>query len=100
MILPHGEQKPDTDVYFLGWCGGAPGWARLFVKLWQATHEEIWLQSLVKAVKGIEVFVLPNLTMMLPVGKNGVWQNLGQCCGAAAAGNFLLEFAESDLPIS
>merc|ERR1712218_254390 len=48
---------------------------------------------------GIEVFVLPNLTMLLPIGEKGAWQNLGQCCGAAAAGNFLLEFSQSDLPL-
>eukprot|EP00931_Biecheleriopsis_adriatica_P051339 TRINITY_DN29765_c0_g1_i1.p1 TRINITY_DN29765_c0_g1~~TRINITY_DN29765_c0_g1_i1.p1 ORF type:complete len:504 (-),score=62.96 TRINITY_DN29765_c0_g1_i1:105-1616(-) len=99
MLVPHGEQGSDLTEYYLGWCGGAPGWGRLFVKLWQATHERIWLDSLVSAVKGTEAFVLPNLTMMLPVAKQGDWQNLGQCCGAAAAGNFLLQFSLSDLPL-
>eukprot|EP00928_Gymnodinium_smaydae_P076544 TRINITY_DN59574_c0_g1_i1.p1 TRINITY_DN59574_c0_g1~~TRINITY_DN59574_c0_g1_i1.p1 ORF type:complete len:205 (+),score=19.17 TRINITY_DN59574_c0_g1_i1:440-1054(+) len=100
MLLPHGEQGPDTTEYYLGWCGGAPGWSRLFVKLWQATQDKVWLDSLVAAVKGLELFVLPNLTMVLPVGDQGAWQNLGQCCGAAAVGNFLLEFSQSDLPLS
>ncbi|CAE8623769.1 unnamed protein product [Polarella glacialis] len=32
-LLPHGEQGIDRDEFYLGWCGGPPGWARLFVAL-------------------------------------------------------------------
>ena len=31
------------DLYYMGWCGGPPGWARLFVKLWSATNDSRYL---------------------------------------------------------
>jgi len=98
LLLPHGEAPPDTSFYYLGWCGGAPGWARLFVKLWETTGEDRWLRSLEDAATGLISSVLPNISMMLPVG-TAAWQNLGQCCGAAGAGTFLLSMASSNLPL-
>lgn len=98
LLLPHGEQAPDNALYYLGWCHGPPGWARLFVKLWEVTGEEVWLQRLAQAAKAVELFVVSDLDMLFPRGARP-WQNLGQCCGAAAAGSFLLQVATSDLPL-
>merc|ERR1711957_991914 len=99
LLLPHGEAPPDTSLYYLGWCGGPPGWARLFVKLWEATGEQVWLQSIAKAARGVEAFVLPQMAMLQPIGASGPWKNMGQCCGLAGAGTFLLQLATSNLPL-
>jgi len=100
LLLPHGEQGADLSQYYLGWCGGAPGWARLFVRLWELTQEVRWLRALEEATLGVMAFVLPNLAMLLPTGPHGPWRNLGQCCGVAGAGSFLLGVATSQLPLS
>ena len=82
-----------------GWCGGGTGWSRLFVRLYQLTGNAKYLEAVEQAARGVAE-ALPDLAMALPVVKGAPWDNLGQCCGAAGAGTFLLELATSQLPIS
>jgi len=83
-------------VYYLGWCGGPAGWARLLVSLYRANRDASWLVHLAAAVTSIEAIVDASLQMLYPRGPGQPpWANLGQCCGASAAGQFLLEVAES-----
>ena len=46
LLVPHEDEGAGRDVYYLGWCGGPPGWSRLFVKLFQATRQAEWLTLL------------------------------------------------------
>ena len=100
LLLPHEEEGAGKMLYYLGWCEGPPGWARLFVVLWHATSDAQWLNRLVEAVRATVLLVPPHLDMIFPpTPGRAPWANLGQCCGAAAAGTFLLRVATSLLPL-
>ena len=100
LLLPHAEEGAGRKLYYLGWCGGPPGWARLFVALWHATADAQWLDRLTAAVRATALLVPSQLNMIFPptLGR-APWANLGQCCGASAAGTFLLRVATSSLPL-
>ena len=101
LLLPHEDEGEGRDLYYLGWCGGPPGWARLFVVLWQATSDRKWLDLLAAGVRATIQLVPPQLSMIFPLKPGAApWANLGQCCGAAAAGTFLLRVASSALPLA
>ena len=99
MFVPHEEEGEGLHTTYQGWCGGGTGWSRLFVRLFQLTQNTTYLAAVEGAARGVAQ-ALPDLTMRLPVGV-APWANLGQCCGAAGAGTFLLELATTDLlPLS
>lgn len=97
LLLPHEEEGPGLRVYYLGWCGGPPGWARLLVSLYTATRDPAYLTTLEAAVYSVEALVTPSdLPMLTPTPPaTPPWANLGQCCGASAASQFLLSLAET-----
>ena len=37
LLLPHEEEGGGRSVYYLGWCGGPPGWASLPASIWSAS---------------------------------------------------------------
>eukprot|EP00729_Bicosta_minor_P016816 gene16816-25097_t len=99
MLVKHGEQGVDLDLYYIGWCGGGAGWSRLFVKLYEATMDLEWLEHVKQAAVAIQQQALPTGAMYLPTPKAATpWRNLGQCCGLAAVGTFMLQLATSQLP--
>ena len=96
LLVPHEEEGDGLHEYYLGWCGGPPGWARLLVSLYRATRDARWLAPLAAATRSVVALVRPeSLDMLYPQGA-APWANLGQCCGASAAGQFLLSLGESD----
>ena len=101
LLVPHEEEGAGLSVYYLGWCGGPPGWARLFVALHQATADSAWLEHLAAAARAVATLVQPaTLPMLYPVPHGSPpWANLGQCCGASAAGQFLLSLGTSGMPL-
>ena len=100
LLIPHQDEGAGLHYYYQGWCGGAPGWARLFVSLYRATAKAQFLAALESAVNGTLLLVPPQLAMLYPTPRGQPpWANGGQCCGVASAGTFLLEVAASDVPI-
>ena len=100
LFLPHEEEGKGLRTVYQGWCGGGAGWSRLFVRLFQLTQNATYLAAVEGAAAGVAQ-ALPDLAMRLPVGA-APWANVGQCCGAAGAGTFLLELATagaSSLPL-
>lgn len=98
LLVPHEEQGAGLGLFYLGWCGGPPGWARLFVSLHRSTRESRWLDYLAQATRALERLVTPEkgLPMLWPVPPSSPpWDNLGQCCGASAAGQYLLAVGEA-----
>ena len=100
LLLPHADAGAGRDVFYLGWCGGPAGWARLLVALYEATDEAIWLGEIAAAADALSTYVLPDLAMLLPIQHQTPWANVGQCCGAASVGTFLLRLASSRLPLA
>ena len=69
----------------MGWCHGPVGTARLYYRLWEITKDEVWLEALHRAAKGILQSGIPEKRTP------GFWNNAGQCCGSAGVAEFFLD---------
>jgi lantibiotic modifying enzyme len=72
------------DLYYLGWCHGPVGTARLFYKLHRATGETVWMDWVRRCARAV-------LTSGIPEEETpGFWNNVSQCCGSAGVADFFL----------
>lgn len=79
------HNEPDgKDLYYLGWCHGPVGTARLFYRLYQVTGDRTWIDWVKKAARGIMESGIPE--KQTP----GFWNNVSQCCGSAGVAEFFL----------
>ena len=79
------HHEPDgKDLYYLGWCHGPVGTARLFYRLWQVTNDSSWLAWVKKSARGLVQSGIPE--KQTP----GFWNNVSQCCGSAGVAEFFL----------
>lgn len=79
------HNEPDgRDLYYLGWCHGPTGTARLFYRLYQATGERVWMDWVRKSANSVLQSGLPE--KQTP----GFWNNVSQCCGSAGVAEFFL----------
>ena len=79
------HDEPDgLDLYYLGWCHGPPGTARLFYKLASLTGDENWMTVVHQAANTILQSGIPE--QQTP----GFWNNVSQCCGHVGVGEFML----------
>ena len=72
------------ELYYLGWCHGPVGTARLFFRLYEITREDIWMDWLEKGANAILKSGIPGIQT------SGFWNNVGQCCGSAGVADFFL----------
>jgi lantibiotic modifying enzyme len=73
-----------SDLFYLSWCHGGPGTARLFYRLSDVTGDRAWLERIDCYARGITA-------MGAPVKRSpGYWENISQCCGNAGVGEFFL----------
>jgi lantibiotic modifying enzyme len=72
------------DIYYLGWCHGPAGTARLFYRLYQVTGDRKWMDWVKKGARGVLASGIPE--KQTP----GFWNNVGQCCGSAGVVEFFL----------
>ena len=63
LLVEHGEQGVDQDLFYIGWCGGGAGWSRLFVKLYELTSDTRWLRRIEAAAAAIQAVALPTGAM-------------------------------------
>jgi hypothetical protein len=71
-------------LYYLGWCHGPAGTARLFHQLHRVTGTREWKSWVDRSARGI-------LRSGIPESQTpGFWNNVGQCCGSAGVGEFFL----------
>ena len=79
------HDEPDgKDLYYLGWCHGPVGTARLFYVLNAATGDPTWLAWLRRSAKSLLASGVPEKETP------GFWNNDGVCCGLAGVGEFFL----------
>ena len=79
------HNEPDgKDLYYLGWCHGPVGTARLFYRLYQATGDHAWMDWVGRSARGIMKSGIPE--RQTP----GFWNNVSQCCGSAGVAEFFL----------
>jgi lantibiotic modifying enzyme len=73
------------DLYYLGWCHGPAGTARLFYRLYQVTSDKSWMGWVQKAARA-------DITSGIPEKQTpGFWNNVSQCCGSAGVAEFMLD---------
>jgi len=89
---PEGE-----DLFYLGWCHGPAGTARLYLQLARTTgNAEEWMRAVGRGALGIRHLGIPETRT------EGFWNNVSQCCGDAGVGDLFLSLyasggAEEDL---
>jgi len=80
------HDEPDgQDLYYLGWCHGPVGTARLFYLLYEVSGDESWLDWVGKSANGLLQSGIPEEETP------GFWNNAGICCGLAGVGEFFLD---------
>lgn len=73
--------------YYLSWCHGPVGTARLFYRLHQITRDPKWLEWVYSLTRGV-------LTSGAPEQRSeGYWNNISQCCGNVGIGQYLIDLA-------
>jgi lantibiotic modifying enzyme len=83
-LIRHDDSAAGESLYYLSWCHGPAGTARLFYRLWQATHDSDWMAWVHRSARTL-VTSAPG-TVVVP----GEWDNVGLCCGVAGQAEFLL----------
>jgi lantibiotic modifying enzyme len=84
------HNEPDgKDLYYLGWCHGPVGTARLFHRLFRITKDDSWLGWVKRSANGLMESGIPE--KQTP----GFWNNAGICCGLAGVGDFFLSLYET-----
>jgi lantibiotic modifying enzyme len=82
-LIFHNEPE-GKDLYYLGWCHGPVGTARLFYRLYQITGERDWMNWVRRSARAIIESGIPE--KQTP----GFWNNVSQCCGSAGVAEFFL----------
>lgn len=83
-LVPHNQQD-GLDLYYLGWCHGPAGTARLFYQLSKVTGDKSWMTWVQKSANALLVSGIPE--QRTP----GFWNNVSQCCGSAGVAQFMLD---------
>lgn len=85
ICLVQHDQPDNLDLYYLGWCHGPVGTARLFYQLYKVTGDDTWMTWVRRSANGI-------LTSGIPDQRTpGFWNNVSQCCGSAGVAQFFLD---------
>lgn len=82
----HHDAQDGLDLWYLGWCHGPTGTARLFLELARLTGEARYAEAARATTRTL-------LTAGLPAPQPGFWNNVGQCCGTAGVIEHLIEVA-------
>ncbi len=71
-------------LYYLSWCHGPAGTARLFYRLAEVSGDESWMEWVHRCARALVRSGIPERRTP------GLWNNVSQCCGDAGVGEFLL----------
>lgn len=81
-----------TDRFYLSWCHGPVGTARLFDRLYTTTGDPRWRQW----IDELTAWVVPSGA---PEQQSaGYWNNVSQCCGAAGIGQYCIDLTRHYKP--
>ena len=84
------HDEPDNrELYYLGWCHGPVGTARLFFLLAEVTGDRTWLDWVRRSANGLLASGIPEQETP------GFWNNAGICCGLAGVGEFFLDLSKA-----
>lgn len=88
--MVHHHQPGGEELFYWGWCHGPAGTSVLFSRLANATSEVSWTEAARRPIASLLKSGLPKAR--LP----GLWNTVGQCCGTAGVGSYLLREATGD----
>ena len=71
--------------FYLSWCHGPVGTARLYYRLHQITKEAKYVDAIGELVRWIEQSGAPEKQ------SDGYWNNISQCCGNVGIGQFMID---------
>jgi lantibiotic modifying enzyme len=83
-MIYHDNQN--KNLFYLGWCHGPAGTARLFYRLYQDTRDPKWMALVKKSAEAIVANGGPE-KVVIP----GVWHNVSVCCGVTAEAQFFYD---------
>jgi lantibiotic modifying enzyme len=83
LILHH--EPGGEKLFYLGWCHGPAGTARLFYRLHQVTGDRTWLDWVKRSARSVLDSGIPE--KQTP----GFWNNVSMCCGSAGVAEFSLD---------
>ena len=86
-LLFHHEPEGE-DLFYLGWCHGPAGTARLFYRLFEITKDPEWMKWVRMSAQGVLESGIPEKRTP------GFWNNVSQCCGSAGVAEFFLSLHE------
>ena len=76
------HNDPDgRDLFYLSWCHGPVGTARLFHRLSTVTGDRAWFDYVPKLAQGV-------VGSGVPQRSAGFWNNISQCCGNCGVSDF------------
>lgn len=79
---PGGEQ-----LFYLSWCHGPAGTARLYRRLAQVTGDATWRAYVPRLAQGIIDSGVPETHP----DRSGYWNNISQCCGNCGVSEFFID---------
>jgi lantibiotic modifying enzyme len=82
-LIFHHEPEGE-DLFYLGWCHGPVGTARLFFRLYEITRDAEWVGWVEGGAQAILKSGIPESN------HDGFWNNVGICCGSAGVADFFL----------
>lgn len=78
------HNDPDgRDLYYLSWCHGPAGTARLFHRLGAVTGDNAWSSYVPRLARG-------TIASGVPKQSPGFWNNISQCCGNCGVSDFFV----------
>ena len=78
------HNDPDgRELYYLSWCHGPVGTARLFHRLGTVTGDRAWSDYVPRLAQGI-------VASEVPKQSPGFWNNISQCCGNCGVSDFFV----------
>jgi lantibiotic modifying enzyme len=83
-LIPH-NQPDGMDLYYLGWCHGPVGTARLWYRLYRSTGDPAWMDWVERSARAVRQSGIPETRTP------GFWNNVSQCCGSAGVAQFFLD---------
>jgi lantibiotic modifying enzyme len=84
LIFHHEPEEDGKKLFYLGYCHGPAGTARLWYSLYKATGDREWLTWTERSARAILRSGIPE--QQTP----GFWNNVSQCCGSAGVASFFL----------
>jgi len=75
------------NLFYLSWCHGPAGTARLFTRLGRITGERRWSDWVDSLNRGLFATGVPERRTP------GFWENISQCCGNVGVGEYMLDLA-------